>query len=52
MTGLGRLTNTVQDTPAPAFDVGHQPTDTDAVTSVALGYDSEQDAKKVSEQTS
>ena len=54
VTGLGRLTNTVQDTPAPAHDVGHQPTDTDAVTRVALGGDwwAEQDAKKAAEQTS
>jgi 5-oxopent-3-ene-1,2,5-tricarboxylate decarboxylase / 2-hydroxyhepta-2,4-diene-1,7-dioate isomerase len=37
VTGLGKLTNTVQDVPAPAHDVGHQPTDTDAVTRVALG---------------
>ncbi|MEC9192371.1 MAG: fumarylacetoacetate hydrolase family protein [Pseudomonadota bacterium] len=54
VTGLGRLTNTVQDTPAPAHDVGHQPTDTDAVTSVAFGgvWWAEQDAKKAAEQTS
>jgi 5-oxopent-3-ene-1,2,5-tricarboxylate decarboxylase/2-hydroxyhepta-2,4-diene-1,7-dioate isomerase len=47
VTGLGRLTNTVQDTPVPAHDVGHQPTDTDAVRRVALGGDwwAEQDAK-------
>lgn len=47
ITGLGRLTNTVQDTPVPAHDVGHQPTDTDAVRRVALGGDwwAEQDAK-------
>ena len=52
VTGLGRLTNTVQDTPAPAHDVGHQPTDTDAVTRVALGGDwwAEQDAKKAAEE--
>ena len=35
--GLGRLTNTVAETPAPAHAVGHQPTDTAAVRSVALG---------------
>ena len=48
VTGLGRLTNTVQDVPAPAHDVGHDPTDTDAVRRVALGGDwwAEQDAKK------
>jgi 5-oxopent-3-ene-1,2,5-tricarboxylate decarboxylase/2-hydroxyhepta-2,4-diene-1,7-dioate isomerase len=47
VTGLGRLTNTVQDVPAPAHDVGHDPTDTDAVRRVALGGDwwAEQDAK-------
>ena len=48
VTGLGRLTNTVQDIPAPAHDVGHDPTDTDAVRRVALGGDwwAEQDAKR------
>ena len=47
VTGLGRLTNTVQDVPAPAHDVGHDPTDTVAVRRVALGGDwwAEQDAK-------
>ena len=39
VSGLGRLTNTVQDIPAPAHQVGHQPTDTDAVRRVALGGD-------------
>jgi 5-oxopent-3-ene-1,2,5-tricarboxylate decarboxylase/2-hydroxyhepta-2,4-diene-1,7-dioate isomerase len=39
VTNLGRLTNTVQDVPAPATDVGHDPTDTDAVRRVALGGD-------------
>ena len=54
VTGLGRLTNKVQDTPAPTHDVGHQPTDTAAVTRVALGGDwwAAQDAKKAAEQTS
>jgi 5-oxopent-3-ene-1,2,5-tricarboxylate decarboxylase/2-hydroxyhepta-2,4-diene-1,7-dioate isomerase len=48
VTGLGKLTNRVQDTPAPAHQIGHQPTDTDAVTRVALGGDwwAEQDRKK------
>jgi len=48
VTGLGRLTNTVQDVPSPAHDVGHDPTDTDAVRRVALGGDwwAEQDARK------
>jgi len=48
VSGLGRLTNTVQDVPAPAHDVGHHPTDTDAVRRVALGGDwwAEQDAKE------
>ena len=47
VTGLGQLTNTVQDVPAPANDVGHDPTDTDAVRRVALGGDwwAEQDAE-------
>ncbi|MEP3224731.1 MAG: fumarylacetoacetate hydrolase family protein [Parasphingorhabdus sp.] len=39
VTGVGRLSNTVQEIPAPAHDVGHGPTDTDAVTRVALGGD-------------
>ncbi len=39
VTGVGRLTNTVQEIPAPAHDVGHGPTDTDAVRRVALGGD-------------
>ncbi len=39
VTGLGRLTNRVQDIPAPVHDVGHQPTDTAAVRRVALGGD-------------
>ena len=39
VTGLGRLTNRVQDVPAPLHDVGHQPTDTVAVRRVALGGD-------------
>jgi 5-oxopent-3-ene-1,2,5-tricarboxylate decarboxylase/2-hydroxyhepta-2,4-diene-1,7-dioate isomerase len=48
VTGLGRLTNTVQDVPEPQHQVGHQPTDTDAVRRVALGGDwwAEQDSKK------
>jgi 5-oxopent-3-ene-1,2,5-tricarboxylate decarboxylase/2-hydroxyhepta-2,4-diene-1,7-dioate isomerase len=37
VTGVGRLTNTVQDVPAPAHAVGHQPTDTEQVRRVALG---------------
>jgi 5-oxopent-3-ene-1,2,5-tricarboxylate decarboxylase/2-hydroxyhepta-2,4-diene-1,7-dioate isomerase len=39
VTGLGRLTNTVAESPAPAHKVGHQPTDTDGVRRVALGGD-------------
>ena len=39
VTNVGRLTNTVQDVPAPSEAVGHNPTDTDAVTRVALGGD-------------
>lgn len=48
VTGLGRLTNTVADVPAPLHEIGHQPTDTDAVRRVALGGDwwAEQDAEK------
>ena len=37
VTGLGRLTNTVAEIPAPRFAVGHQPTDSKAVRAVALG---------------
>jgi 5-oxopent-3-ene-1,2,5-tricarboxylate decarboxylase/2-hydroxyhepta-2,4-diene-1,7-dioate isomerase len=39
VSGLGRLSNRVVETPAPAHKVGHQPTDTDAVRRVALGSD-------------
>ncbi|MFK8022305.1 MAG: fumarylacetoacetate hydrolase family protein [Pseudomonadales bacterium] len=47
VTGLGRLSNTVQDVPMPAHNVGHQPTDSDVVRRVALGGDwwAEQDSK-------
>ncbi|MPY94335.1 MAG: FAA hydrolase family protein [Acidimicrobiia bacterium] len=37
--GLGRLTNSVAEAPAPSHEVGHQPTDGDAITRVALGGD-------------
>ena len=37
VTGIGKITNTVQEVPAPAHKVGHEPTDTDAVRRVALG---------------
>jgi 5-oxopent-3-ene-1,2,5-tricarboxylate decarboxylase/2-hydroxyhepta-2,4-diene-1,7-dioate isomerase len=37
VTGLGRLTNTVVEGPAPAHTVGHQPADTKQVRAVALG---------------
>jgi 5-oxopent-3-ene-1,2,5-tricarboxylate decarboxylase/2-hydroxyhepta-2,4-diene-1,7-dioate isomerase len=39
VTGLGRLTNTVAESPSPAHKVGHQPTDSDGVRRVALGGD-------------
>ncbi len=39
VSGLGRLSNRVVETPAPPHKVGHQPTDTDAVRRVALGSD-------------
>jgi len=39
VSGLGRLTNQVVEIPAPAHDVGHHPTDSDAVRRVALGGD-------------
>ena len=37
ITNIGRLTNTVQEVPAPTHRVGHQPTDSEAVRRVALG---------------
>lgn len=37
VTGVGRLSNTVQDVQAPAHEVGHQPTDSEQVRRVALG---------------
>jgi 5-oxopent-3-ene-1,2,5-tricarboxylate decarboxylase/2-hydroxyhepta-2,4-diene-1,7-dioate isomerase len=40
VTGIGRLSNRVVEMPAPAHDVGHQPTDSAAVRGVALGSDS------------
>ena len=39
VTGVGRLTNTVVEIPAPSHDVGHQPTDSKTVRAVALGSD-------------
>ena len=39
VTGVGRLTNTVVEIPAPVHEVGHQPTDTKTVRAVALGSD-------------
>ena len=39
VTGLGRLSNTVAEKPAPTSKVGHQPTDTDAIRRVAFGGD-------------
>lgn len=37
VTGIGKLSNTVQETPAPEHKVGHEPTDTEGVRRVALG---------------
>jgi 5-oxopent-3-ene-1,2,5-tricarboxylate decarboxylase/2-hydroxyhepta-2,4-diene-1,7-dioate isomerase len=37
VTAIGRLTNTVQETPSPAHRIGHQPTDSPEVRRVALG---------------
>jgi 5-oxopent-3-ene-1,2,5-tricarboxylate decarboxylase/2-hydroxyhepta-2,4-diene-1,7-dioate isomerase len=37
VTGIGRISNTVQEAPAPTHKVGHQPTDSEAVRRVALG---------------
>ena len=39
VSGIGRLANTVQVSPAPHNHAGHQPTDTDEVRRVALGGD-------------
>jgi len=39
VTGVGRLSNTVAEKPAPSNKVGHQPHDTDAIRRVALGGD-------------
>ena len=44
VTGIGKLTNRVIEIPAPRHDVGHQPTDSKAVRSVALGSDSRKGA--------
>ncbi len=40
ITQVGRLLNTVIETPAPVSQIGHQPTDSNAVRAVALGNDS------------
>ena len=40
VSGIGRLSNTVVEIPAPPHDVGHQPTDSKSVRAVALGSDS------------
>lgn len=37
VTQIGRLTNTLQETPAPSHRIGHQPTDSPEVRRVALG---------------
>ncbi len=37
VSGIGRLSNTVQETPAPSHRIGHQPTDSVEVRRVALG---------------
>jgi 5-oxopent-3-ene-1,2,5-tricarboxylate decarboxylase/2-hydroxyhepta-2,4-diene-1,7-dioate isomerase len=39
VTGVGRLTNTVAEAPAPTYEVGHLPMDTDAIRRVAFGGD-------------
>jgi 2-keto-4-pentenoate hydratase/2-oxohepta-3-ene-1,7-dioic acid hydratase in catechol pathway len=39
VTGLGRLSNRVVSSPSPRAELGHQPTDSDAVRRVALGND-------------
>lgn len=42
VSGVGRLSNTVAEIPAPANRVGHQPTDSAALRRVALGGDFKQ----------
>lgn len=37
VTGIGRVSNIVQDVPEPSHQVGHEPTDSDTVRRVALG---------------
>ncbi len=37
ISGIGRLSNTVQETPAPSHRIGHQPSDSAEVRRVALG---------------
>jgi 5-oxopent-3-ene-1,2,5-tricarboxylate decarboxylase/2-hydroxyhepta-2,4-diene-1,7-dioate isomerase len=39
VSGVGRLSNTVAEIPAPANRVGHQPTDSEPLRRVALGGD-------------
>ena len=39
ITGVSRLSNTVQEVPSPTHGIGHAPTDSDAVCRVALGRD-------------
>jgi 5-oxopent-3-ene-1,2,5-tricarboxylate decarboxylase/2-hydroxyhepta-2,4-diene-1,7-dioate isomerase len=53
VTGIGRLMNTVAESPAPSHDVGHQPADSDAIRRVALGGDwwAQRDAEKASSTT-
>ena len=49
VTGVGRLTNTVAECPAPSHQVGHQAQhDTDNILRVAYGGDwwAERDAEK------
>ena len=38
VTGVGRVSSTVQETPAPLHQAGHQPTNSEAVRRVALGH--------------
>jgi 5-oxopent-3-ene-1,2,5-tricarboxylate decarboxylase/2-hydroxyhepta-2,4-diene-1,7-dioate isomerase len=37
VTGVGRLSNAVEEIPAPRCEIGHQPTDSEGVRRVALG---------------
>jgi 5-oxopent-3-ene-1,2,5-tricarboxylate decarboxylase/2-hydroxyhepta-2,4-diene-1,7-dioate isomerase len=45
VSGIGRLSNRVVETPAPPHAIGHQPTDSPAVRAVALGSEARRTAR-------